>query len=265
MPDKRIKLTDAARRMGCHVETLRIRIREGRLKATRGPHGAYYVSADDLAALPRPGQKPVARQPTQEELKASWDKIERYLKRNRAALARELRQFRQVRQDPSQNRRLYRLISVNRLVDLGLNFEQIAVRVGISARHARRLAERRPLDALRRDVETIRSRRRTVVEARRMVDELRAQLERQGFRYHRLPLKAMGRGRFWRFRPINPDEPQPAHKVKDLTQDEARALRRAGLTDDQIEAVSLVGMGTDEVHELMMQGIKPAKPRRGKP
>lgn len=57
-------------------------------------------------------------------------------------------------------------------------------------------------------------------------------------------------------RPINPDEPLPAYKVKRLTQDEKRALRHAGLTDEQINAVSLVGMGIDEVHELMMTGSR---------
>ncbi len=256
MPGKPIKLTVAARRLGCHVETLRIRVREGRLKATRGPHGAYYVSAGDLAALPRPGQKSPPRQPTREKLEASWDEFERYLERNRNALGRELKLFREVREDPSRNHRLYRLLSVNRLVKLGLSFEQIAARVGISARHARRLADTNPLDRLRRDLETIRSRRRALVEARHMVDQLRAQLEAQGFRYHRLPLKARGRRGFWRFRPINSGEPQPAYKVKGLTQDEAHALQRAGLNDEQIRAVSLVGMGTDEVHELIMRGIR---------
>jgi hypothetical protein len=95
------------------------------------------------------------------------------------------------------------------------------------------------------------------------VDKLRAGLEAEGFRYHRLPLAIAGRRRFWRFRPVNPDEPQPAHKVKRLTADERRALRRGGLSEDQIEAVSLVGMGADEVHELMIRGLEPrAKSRK---
>jgi hypothetical protein len=58
------------------------------------------------------------------------------------------------------------------------------------------------------------------------VDKLRAGLEAEGFRYHRLPLAITGRRRFWRFRPINPDESQPAHKVKRLTADERRAHRQ---------------------------------------
>ena len=39
-----IRLDLAADRLGCHVETLRIRVRDGRLPAVRGRHGAYYVS-----------------------------------------------------------------------------------------------------------------------------------------------------------------------------------------------------------------------------
>jgi len=35
-----MRLDEAARRLGCHVETLRIRVRDGRLAAVRGRHGA---------------------------------------------------------------------------------------------------------------------------------------------------------------------------------------------------------------------------------
>ena len=138
-----------------------------------------------------------------------------------------------------------------------MSFQAIAAELGISTRQVRRLAERRPLDALRRDLQTIRSRRHALLEARRLVDKLRAGLEAEGFRYHRLPLAAAGRRRFWRFRQINPDESQPAYKVKRLTQDERRALRRSRLSEDQIDAIDLVGMGTAEVHELMLRGKGP--------
>jgi hypothetical protein len=110
---------------------------------------------------------------------------------------------------------------------------------------------------LRRDLETFRSRRQARLEARILINKLRAGLEAEGFRYHRRPLSTTSRRRFWRFRPINPAEPQPAYKVKRLTPDERRGLRRSGLTEDQIDAISLVGMGTDEVHELMLRGIGP--------
>jgi hypothetical protein len=173
------------------------------------------------------------------------------------ALARELKLFRQIRAEPTSNRKLYHLIAVNRIGKAGMSFQAIARELGISSRQVRRLAERRPLDALRRDLQTIRSRRNALLEARRLVDKLRAGLVAEGFRYHRLPLATAGRRRSWIFRPINPDEPQPAHRVKRLTADERRALRRSGLTDEQIDAVSLVGMGADEVHELMFRGIGP--------
>lgn len=258
-----IKLSDAARRLGCHVETLRLRIRAGDLSATRGPHGAYYVSRADLAALLRPRTRPPRSEPTPEEVEASWDQMAEYLERSRLGLTRELKLFQQIRVEPTSNRKLYRVIAVNRLGRAGMSLPAIASELTISVRQVRRLAERRPLDALRRNLETIRSRRHAVMEARRRVDKLRVGLEAEGFRYHRLPLAIAGRRRFWRFRPINPDEPQPAHKVKRLTSDERRALRRAGLTEDQIEAVSLVGMGADEVHELMLRGLEPrAKTRK---
>jgi len=255
---KPIKLSDAAHRLECHVETLRLRIRSGQLKATRGPHGAYYVSRKDLASLPRPGQRPPrapAPQPTRGEVEASWDQMEQYLEKPRLGLSRELKLFRQIRTEPASNRKLYRVIAVNRLGRAGMSLPAIAGELGISTRQVRRLAERRPLDAFRRDLETIRSRRQALLEARRLVDKLRAGLEAEGFRYHRLPLPFTGRRRFWRGRWINPDEPQPAHKVKRLTSDERRALQRSSLTDDEIDSVSLVGMGADEVHELMLRGL----------
>ena len=259
---KLIKLSDAARRLRCHVETLRLRIRTGQLKATRGPHGAYYVSRMDLASLPRPGQRPpraLPQEPTREQVDASWDQMEHYLGKTRLGLDRELKLFRQIRAEPESNRKLYRVIAVNRLGRAGTSLPAIARELSISTRQVKRLAERRPLDAFRRDLQTIRSRRHALLEARRLVDKLRAALEAEGFRYHRLPLPFTGRRRFWRGRWINPDEPQPAHKVKRLTPDERRALRRSGLSEDQIEAVSLVGMGADEVHELMLRGIGPRR------
>jgi hypothetical protein len=263
MPGKRVKLMAAARRLGCHVETLRIRIRDGRLKATTGPHGAYYVSQEDLAALPRPGQKPPARHPTREKLEASWDAFERDLERYRVANARELELFREVREHPRQNRRLYRVFMVQWLLALDVSFPQIAAELGISARHARRLAYKTPLDALRRDLQTIRSRRRALADARRMVDDLRAELQQQGFRYHRQSLKMRGFLRFRRFRRNDMGQPRPAFEVKELTEDEMRALRRAGLTETQIKAVSLVGMGTDEVNELIVRRIRPSVTTNG--
>jgi hypothetical protein len=138
---------------------------------------------------------------------------------------------------------------------MGLPSSLIAEMLGITARHARRLAKKRPLDALRRDLVTIRSRRAAVADARLIVNQLRRELEDRGFRYHRRPLESNGQ-KVWRTEQRTLDQPQPAYKVKKLTSDEVRALRRARLTEDQIEAVSLVGMGADEVNELMLRGLR---------
>lgn len=251
---RRIKLSVAARRLHCHVETLRIRVRDRRLKASRGPHGAYFVTAEELARLPRPGKRPAPPAVSQEDIEDAWNRGEQFLERNRNAFTRELKLYRALREQPDRQPRLYRLLCVNRLRALGLPFTEIARMVGITERHARRLSKRRPLDALRRELTTIRFHRSAVTEARLVVNQLRRELEERGFRYHRRPVQPNG-DRLWRAEQKMLDDPQPAYKVKKLTHDEVRALRRAGLTEDQIEAVSLVGMGADEVNELMLRGV----------
>jgi len=70
----------------------------------------------------------------------------------------------------------------------------------------------------------------------------------------------------------HPDEPQPAHKVKRLTADERRALRRSGLTEEQIEFIREKGylkgvriLTDDQVEVLraeLEQLMDPAHPGR---
>src|ERR1700730_3734846 len=81
-----VKLDDVAKRLGCHIETLRLRVRSGRLKAIRGPHGAYFISARSLRHL-RVRTRPVRqrRTPTAEDLNAAWRAMERRLRRAPAA------------------------------------------------------------------------------------------------------------------------------------------------------------------------------------
>jgi hypothetical protein len=149
--DGLIELAEAARRVGCHVETLRIRVRDGRLRAVRGAHGAYYVDQRDLAALPKPRRGwPEPREVTASQLERSWDLVEGTLGRARAWRDRELDLVATLRADPNANLRLYRLVSVHRLRRLGLTFYQIADELTISPRHARRLAGRSVFLALRR-------------------------------------------------------------------------------------------------------------------
>ena len=146
-----IKLAEAARSVGCHVETLRVRVRDGRLRAVRGAHGAYFVDQSELAALPKPRRGwPEPREVTASQLEGSWDLVEGTLGRARAWRDRELDLVATLRADPSANRRLYRLVSVHRLRRLGLTFDQVASELSMSPRHARRLAGRSVFLALRR-------------------------------------------------------------------------------------------------------------------
>jgi len=148
-----VKLDRAARRLGCHVETLRLHIRTGRLRAVRGPHGAYYVDGEDLAAYPRPRRGwPPPEKFSAEELEGSWALVEGVLPKARAWRDRELALVDELRAHPEMNRRLYRLASAQRLRRLGLTFGQIAGELGIASRHARRLSDASLFLALRREL-----------------------------------------------------------------------------------------------------------------
>jgi hypothetical protein len=65
---------------------------------------------------------------------------------------RELDLVDELRMHPERNRRLYRLLSVHRLRRLGLTFSQIAEKLGITSRHARRLNAASVFLALRREL-----------------------------------------------------------------------------------------------------------------
>lgn len=146
-----IKLAEAARSVGCHVETLRVRVRDGRLHAVRGAHGAYFVDQSELAALAKPRRGwPEPPEVTASQLEGSWDLVEGTLGRARVWRDRELDLVVTLRADPNANPRLYRLVSVHRLRRLGLTFDQIGDELGISPRHVRRLAKRSVFLALRR-------------------------------------------------------------------------------------------------------------------
>jgi len=81
-----LKLDDAAELLGCHIETLRLRIRSGRLKAIRGPHGAYFISARSLRVLRVRTRPPRQRRtPTAEDLNVALRAMERRLRRTPAA------------------------------------------------------------------------------------------------------------------------------------------------------------------------------------
>ena len=148
-----VKLDKAARRLGCHAETLRLHVRTGRLRAVRGAHGAYYVDADDLESYPKPRRGwQLPEEFSDEELEQSWSLVEGVLPKVRAWRDRELALADELHAHPDRNRRLYRLASAQRLRRLGLTFGQIADELGITPRHARRLGASSLFLALRREL-----------------------------------------------------------------------------------------------------------------
>jgi len=146
-----VRLDDAARGLGCHVETLRLRVRDGRLGAKRGPHGAYFITRQDLLALepPRRGQAPEQRL-SRSQLRDAWAPVTEVVLRSGRWREQELALAEDICRDPKISPRIHRLISVHRLRKGGVPFDQIAQELGISARHARRLYHRRVYMALRR-------------------------------------------------------------------------------------------------------------------
>jgi hypothetical protein len=148
-----VKLDRAARRLGCHVETLRLHVRTGRLRAVRGAHGAFYVDAEDLESYPKPRRGwPLPEEFSDQELEQSWALVEGVLPKVRAWRDRELALVDELHAHPGRNRRLYRLASVQRLRRLGLTFGRIADELGITSRHARRLGAASLFLALRREL-----------------------------------------------------------------------------------------------------------------
>jgi hypothetical protein len=148
----RIKLSVAALELGCHVETLRERVRAGLLDVERGPHGAYYVTAEALLRMPPIERSSQPRRLTPEEVDASWEAAERLVGMSSRTREAELTLLRSLRADPSRSRRLYRLITVQALDGAGLTFAEIALELGITARHVRRLAARSLSIALRKEI-----------------------------------------------------------------------------------------------------------------
>jgi hypothetical protein len=274
-----VKLDKAARRLGCHIETLRLRIRRGELKAYRGPHGAYFIGIVSLLKLVANNPQ-VPPAPTETDLKEAWRKVRlragqelgaseagddrRYSRPGRYYSARPIRTHRAprgqvhqppelqmlvvfldaVKKDPKLHPVAYRLLLGQGLGALGFRAKQIALVLGVSQRQARRLARRREIgDAVFRA-----ARRWATREARLRVAELRNQLAAEGFRFHR----RSGSGG----PPVHPDRPRPAFIVTTLNRDEVMRLKRADLSDQQIWAITVAGIGSDELNQLLLLGTR---------
>jgi AraC-like DNA-binding protein len=243
-----LKLDDVAKRLGCHIETLRLRIRSGRLKAIRGPHGAYFISARSLRHL-RVRTRPVRqrRTPTAEDLNVAWRAMERRLRRAPSAHEELVPFLEALKINRAINLGAYRLVCARGLHELDFKADDIAAQLGVSARHARRLIGKDPGVAV-----ATAAHRWAPVEARRIVRALRAQLQVEGFRFH----KWVMRGRRRVGPPTHPDRPRPAFKVTRLLQDERAGLWRAGLSPEQVWAINIVGLGSDELNELLLRGSR---------
>ena len=270
-----IKLDAAARRLGCHIETLRLRIRSGELKAYRGPHGAYFIRVVALLRL-LAHKPPAPAAPTQADLQLAWRKARlrarqqlgiesdepgylrsrysgRAPRRSRAVRPRiqpvtELQTLvaflDALEKNPQLHPGAYRLLISNGLSAMEFRPKQIAATLGVSERHARRLARIADIGG-----PVYRAARRWGERhARQLVGELRHQLAAEGLRYHR----SSGAG----WTPVHPDRPRPAFIVTRLTNDEVIGLRRAGLTDEQIWAIAVVGIGSDELNQLLLRGAR---------
>ena len=253
-PDGRIKLSDAAVDLGCHVETLRLRIRAGLLDATRGPHGAYYVTAAALKEMVPIYRQPPLRRFAAGELDGTWDALDKQAGYSARTQRAEQALIRALRADPSMNPRLYRLASVERLVAGGLTSAEIGLELGITSRHARRLARRSVSVALRKEIykTTERTKHAAVLEARVVVREIRRRMKRAGFVFHQRSQKARSMHPF----PLDtPEDPRQSWLTNRLLQSEKTRLRIVGLSDEQIKAIDIARIGTDELNYLMLNGL----------
>jgi hypothetical protein len=276
-----IKLDAAASKLGCHVETLRVRIRSGKLKAYRGAHGAYFIRTDSLQRLlARDASAP--REPTAGDLEHAWRKSRTRLseelarkrardeprnadieRRFEAGLIKHYSTIQRVDQlpehyqmivpflrilkgDPDAHRAIYRLLLGQGLGSLGFSAKQVAPILGVSHRQARRLVRKREIATA-----VFRAARHWgPLLARRVVDDLRSHIEADGFVAHRTK-RSLRRPLFRRR-----DAPRLAFLVNKLTGDEVIGLRRAGLSDEQIWAITVVGIASDELNQLLLRGSR---------
>jgi hypothetical protein len=255
-PEGLIRLSEAARSLGYHVETLRLRIRRGELAASRGPHGTYYVTTAVMAGIGAPRRS--NRQAfALEALEWTWVVLEQVADHDGASHF-ELLLIAQIHRNPSLNRALHHLLTVKRLCMAGLSSVEISGLTGLSTRHVRRLKRReliQALDQAQKQAERAlppRFQEKNRRLAWRIVAGIQRRLDKAGFRYHRRPWQPddtyTPRGR----RP-------PAHKARKLFREEIRHLRDGGLSAGQVLAIQMVGIGQDELNELMLHGLPPAR------
>jgi hypothetical protein len=240
---KLVKLDEAARQLGCHVETLRLRVRAGSLEAVRGPHGAYYIAPSALEKLRGIRHVRPPGKVTPEIIEQSWAVIEDSVDIGTRTLVRL------VRRSLERDVRVYRLVSVHRLAAVGLSFKQIAGELGITAHHVRSLYRRSLPDELGRWARRRSTRRVSTRKARELLAGLRAALEAEGHQRHLRvrPRRHGGQAR------------TTAFTVRSLDRRAITWLRTGGLSEDDIDAIMQLGIGEDELHALILEAIDQAE------
>ena len=148
----------------------------------------------------------------------------------------------------------HRLLWVHRMRLAGLGTAAIAHRLGVSQRHARRLALQDPAKAFAILVGRYRASQmhRNEIADRAVVADLRRRLEAEGVHSH---IAERHRHQGWKvehpFR-VKPDD--SAH---------TRAwLASAGLSSRQVEAIIRTGISADELNELLLRGVRGQLTRR---
>ena len=242
-----IKLSEAARSLGCHLETLRLRVRSGEIVARRGAHGAFFISQAQLAKI-RPPLRSGGRTFDPDELDWTWRLVEDVSPD--FDVDEIARLIEMVRRDQSANREFYNLLSVARLRRAGLTTAEVASQVGISSRHVRLLAA---VD-LDEEVERLANRQQAREKAAAMrkamaiVIELENRVHAAGLKEHAMrarrnePLRSTGR-------------PRPALRVRQLDRAMRVNLRGSGVTREQLEAIAIAGISIDVLNELLLNGF----------
>jgi hypothetical protein len=249
---RRMPLDEAAALLGCQVETLRLRIRQGNLVATRGRNGRYLVAAADLFKLKPP--RHVRRSFTPEQVAGFWRLLDRV-----AAIEGELEDWErelilEVRANPASDIHLHHELAVYTFALAGLNVEETAQVAGISTRQVRRLRSRSLIKALAAADDRLERQDRGKVrrEARSLLRGLQARLAAGGFRAARRdPHSSLAGSRM--------GIPARVAVVHKLDHRQMVHLRANGITDEEIHAITLFGIGADELNELILHGV-PGQP-----
>ena len=248
-----ISLKEAAAMLGCHVETLRLRVRRGGMDAVRGAHGEYFVTEDELAwVVPRIRFRKRHFEPAALEEKARI--ILEGLLANRAVIRpRHLELIGQLQKDPRSDPHLNRLLRVHALLLAGLRTSEIADQVGISSRHVQRLQRLNLLAgaeaALERAARVERGRARRA--ALPIVRDIQRRVAATGFQTARRNPKSSQSG-------ARDGQTARTVLVRSLDRAMQRHLLANGLSPEQLAAISLVGIGVDELNELILRGLPEA-------